>query len=284
MLCWMNGEFVQAEDLKISPFDHGFLYGVGFFETFRTYNGNLFLFQAHMDRLKTSLSEYQISMPYENENIIAAVEKLNDAAGGSDGYFRLNVSAGVHDIGLAPSSYTAPTVILFRKELPETAAGTEKKGVWLDTIRNNPESAIRHKSHNFLNNVRGRLELPSLREHEGLFLNKDGFVAEGVTSNVFWIKDGELFTPAIETGILPGTTRAFVMEIAEKDGISVNEGFYTLKDVEAADELFVTNSIQEIVPLASIGGKSLPGATGAYYQKLRNLYSGAIENMKEGID
>ena len=104
MLCWMNGEFMQAEDLKISPFDHGFLYGVGFFETFRTYDGNLFLFQAHMDRLNNALSEYRISMPYENEEIIAAIRKLNDSAG-TDGYFRLNVSAGVHDIGLAPSSY-----------------------------------------------------------------------------------------------------------------------------------------------------------------------------------
>lgn len=283
MLCWMNGEFMQAKDLKISPFDHGFLYGVGFFETFRTYDGNLFLFQAHLDRLKIALSEYRISMPYENEEIIAAIQKLNDSAG-NDGYFRLNVSAGVHDIGLAPSSYTAPTIILFRKELPKTVTGAEKKGIWLDTVRNNPESTVRHKSHNFLNNVRGRLELPSLKEHEGIFLNKDGFVAEGVTSNVFWIKDGELFTPAIETGILPGTTREFVMEIAEADGINVNEGFYTQKDIEAADELFVTNAIQEIVPLISIGEKILQGATGDYYQKLHKLYKEAIRDMREGTN
>jgi 4-amino-4-deoxychorismate lyase len=283
MMCWMNGEFVQAKDLKISPFDHGFLYGVGFFETFRTYNGNLFLFQAHMNRLKKALSEYRIAMPYDNAEIIAAVLKLNDSAG-TDGYFRLNVSAGVHDIGLAPSSYATPTVILFRKELPETVAGAEKEGIWLDTTRNDPESAVRHKSHNFLNNVRGRLELPSLKEHEGLFLNKDGFVAEGVTSNVFWVKDGQLFTPAIETGILPGTTRAFVMEIAEVDGMIVKEGFYTREDVEAADELFVTNAIQEIVPLGSIGEISLPGATGFYYKKLHKLYKKAIENMKEGTN
>ncbi|WP_210471805.1 aminodeoxychorismate lyase [Sporosarcina sp. 6E9] len=283
MLCWMNGEFVKAKDLRISPFDHGFLYGVGFFETFRTYDEHLFLFQAHMDRLKTALSEYRIAMPYENEDIIDAVRKLNDSAG-TDGYFRLNVSAGVHDIGLAPSSYETPTVILFRKELPVTNAGAEKEGIWLDTTRNDPESALRHKSHNFLNNVRGRLELPSLKEHEGLFLNKEGFVAEGVTSNVFWIKDGELFTPAIETGILPGTTRAIVMEIAEMDGMTVNEGFYTQKVVEAADELFVTNAIQEIVPIGSIGEISLPGATGVYYQKLHNFYRKAIEVMKEGTN
>ena len=104
----------------------------------------------------------------------------------------MNVSAGVHDIGLAPSVISAPNVILFRKELAPTVRGTEKKAVWLETPRNRPESVVRHKSHNFLNNVRGRLELPSLKEMEGLFLTEEGFVAEGVTSNVFWMKDGDI--------------------------------------------------------------------------------------------
>lgn len=282
MLCWMNGEYIQAKDLKISPFDHGFLYGTGFFETFRTYEGHVFLFQAHMDRLKSALSEYRIAMPYGEVEILAAVERLNDAAGESDGYFRLNISAGVHDIGLAPDSYPTPNVILFRKDLPVTVRGVEKKGVWLETMRNDPESMVRHKSHNFLNNVRGRLELPSLKEMEGLFVTKEGFVAEGVTSNVFWVKDGKLFTPAIETGILPGTTRSFVMQVAESVGFTVCEGFYAKEDVENADELFVTNAVQELVPLASIGEVQLPGASGIYYKKLHNLYEQAIEEMKEG--
>lgn len=282
MLCWMNGEYIQAKDLKISPFDHGFLYGTGFFETFRTYEGYVFLFQAHMDRLKSALSEYRIAMPYGEAEILAAVERLNDAAGESDGYFRLNISAGVHDIGLAPDSYPTPNVILFRKDLPVTIRGVEKKAVWLETMRNDPESMVRHKSHNFLNNVRGRLELPSLKEMEGLFVTKEGFVAEGVTSNVFWVKDGKLFTPAIETGILPGTTRLFVMQVAGSVGFTVCEGFYAKEDVENADELFVTNAVQELVPLASIGEVQLPGASGIYYKKLHNLYEQAIEEMKEG--
>lgn len=282
MLCWMNGEYVQAEDLRISPYDHGFLYGAGFFETFRTYDGNVFLFKAHMDRLRSALSEYRIAMPYKDADILAAIEQLNDAAGRSDGYFRLNVSAGVHDIGLAPSSYPTPNVILFRKELPVTVSGTEKNGFWLETVRNNPESTVRHKSHNFLNNVRGRLELPSLKESEGLFVTKEGFVAEGVTSNVFWMKDDVLFTPAVETGILPGTTRWFVMNIAQSKNIGVNEGFFSKEDVENADELFVTNAVQELVPLASIGDILLPGASGFYYKKLHNLYRKAIKEMKEG--
>lgn len=284
MLCWMNGAFVSADELKISPFDHGFLYGVGFFETFRTYDGKLFLFQAHMERLHRALDEYHIAFPYTPSELIAVVEKLNKAAGGEDGYFRLNVSGGVHDIGLAPAAYSAPNVILFRKQLPPTVRGTEKRGVWLNTRRNEPESAVRHKSHNFLNNVRGRLEVPSLRELEGLFITAAGFVAEGVTSNVFWVKDGELFTPAIETGILPGTTRSFVMEAARDVGMTVYEGLYLKEVVEDADEVFVTNAIQELVPLVIIGETQLQGAAGVYYKKLHDLYCEAIVHMKEGND
>ena len=116
------------------------------------------LFDEHMERLHAALTEYRIAMPYTNAEILAVVQALDEKSGNADGYFRLNVSAGVHDIGLAPSSYATPNVILFRKELAPAVRGMEKQAVWLDTPRNLPESAVRHKSHNFLNNVRGRLE------------------------------------------------------------------------------------------------------------------------------
>lgn len=283
MLCWMNGEFIRAEDLKISPFDHGFLYGAGFFETFRTYEGHVFLFKEHMTRLKEALTEFKIKMPYSDKEILNVIEVLNADANEADGYFRVNVSAGVHDIGLAPNAYETPNVIVFRKELPIVVRGTEKIGVWLETTRNQPESTVRQKSHNYLNNVRGRLELPSLKDYEGLFITTDGFVAEGVTSNVFWMKNDELFTPSIETGILPGTTRAIVMELAMKLGIVVNEGFYTKDHVEVADELFVTNAVQELVPIKQLFEKRYPGAHGEIYNELHELYTESVRKMKEGV-
>lgn len=276
MICWMNGTYQEAEDLKISPFDHGFLYGVGFFETFRTYEGHVFLFDAHMNRLRGALEEFRITMPYSDQEIRNVVHRLDQEANERDGYFRLNVSAGVHDIGLTPSVYETPNVILFRKALPSTSRGTEKEGVWLKTPRNQPEGAVRYKSHNFMNNVRGRMELPSLGKSEGIFLTSEGHVAEGVTSNVFWMKKGQLFTPAIGTGILPGTTRAFLLELAKGAGIPVNEGYYSKESVEEADEVFVTNAVQEIVPLSSIGGLPLPGASGHNYQNLHAAYVQAI--------
>lgn len=280
MLCWMNGQYMQAEELMISPFDHGFLYGVGFFETFRTYDGYVFLYDEHMTRLKRALDEYHIVLPYEAEELFAVIQKLDESAGGTDGYFRLNVSAGVHDIGLAPSYYGDPTVIIFRKELPIVQQGASKRGVWLTTPRTEPESKIRHKSHHFLNNVGGRLELPSLKELEGLFLTQEGYVAEGVTSNVFWVKGNCVYTPSIETGILPGTTRAFIMELAGKVGLAVEEGFYSKEAVESADEVFVTNAIQELVPLHKVGEHVLAGSTGPIYQQLHEAYRQVIRERR----
>lgn len=281
MICWMNGKLLPAEELRISPFDHGFLYGLGFFETFRTYGGKLFLFEEHMARLHAALYEYRISMPYTNEDIRSAVHALYEANGREDGYYRLNVSAGVHDIGLAPTAYEKPNVLLFQKALHVAPAHTEKEGVWLETVRSEPESSARHKSHQYANNVRARLELPSLKEMEGFFLTADGWIAEGITSNIFFARGGVLYTPSLETGILAGTTRAFIIEQARAAGMRAEEGLYRKEQLEQANEVFITNAVQHIVPIKSVGGYSFEGSKGEIYRQLHDLYEGAVRQTKE---
>ena len=132
MLCWMNGEYVEHDALKISPFDHGFLYGLGFFETFRTYKGKPLFLKEHLTRLQQALSAFRISFPYTAEQLEGVIEKLNEADDFQDGYFRLNVSAGEHEIGLAPTRYENPNVILFRKSLPPLVKGVEKTATILE--------------------------------------------------------------------------------------------------------------------------------------------------------
>ena len=276
----MNGERVAAQELRISPFDHGFLYGLGFFETFRTYGGEIFLYDSHMIRLRSALVDYCIEMPYSDDEIREAVHSLYEENGSEDGYYRLNVSAGTHDIGLAPNQYEQPNVLIFQKPLHLPAAHTEKDGVWLKTRRNEPESVVRHKSHQYGNNVKGRLELPSLKELEGLFITSDGYVAEGITSNVFWVSEGELYTPSLEAGILPGTTRAFVIETAGALGLVVNEGLYLPDELESAEEVFITNAIQELVPIRQVAEKTFLGNEGPLYQQLHNSYQQAVNQMK----
>jgi 4-amino-4-deoxychorismate lyase len=281
MWAWMNGEFVKAEELRISPFDHGFLYGLGFFETFRTYEGEPFLLEEHIERLRKALDEFRIDVELDLDMLIAIIHELNVRSGEADGYFRLNVSAGAHDIGLAPSVYEKPTVILFRKNLPPLTRGKEKSAVWLKTRRNTPESEQRYKSHHYANNVLARLELPSLAEHEGFFLTGEGHVAEGITSNVFWVRDGVLYTPSLETGILAGITRNWVIRKANALGINVIEGFFTPDKLEAADEVFVTNAVQELVPINQLELSCFGGKNGLVYMKLHKLYVNQVKQVSK---
>ena len=280
MWAWMNGEFIKAEDLRISPFDHGFLYGLGFFETFRTYNGKIFLAEEHLTRLKQALVDFHLQVELDVEMISDIVKELNHRANGEDGYFRLNVSAGVHDIGLQPSEYQNPTVIVFRKPLPVSVRGTEKTAVWLETRRNTPESANRHKSHHYANNVRARLELPSLAVHEGFFLTETGFIAEGITSNIFWVRDGVLVTPSLETGILAGTTRSWVIQYARSIGVEVIEGLFEPNDLEQASEVFVTNAVQELVPIKTLESTTFAGNKGSIYKKLHQQYIQQVNELE----
>lgn len=277
MICWMNGKYVENTELAVSPTDHGYLYGLGFFETFRTYNDHPFLWDEHCARIQKALEEYRITMPYTFEELWGVIIELNRRNGQTDGYFRLNISAGEGGVGLGNTSYPNPNVIIFRKELPTVSRGSEKKAVWLHTIRNSPEQEIRYKSHHYANNVRARLELPSLKNVEGFFVNAEGYVAEGITSNIFWVINNELYTPSISTGILPGITRQHVFNLADEAGLCIHEGEYKPQDLENAEECFITTSIQELIPIRVLGEKSFLGNEGVIYRHLHSMYIVSIE-------
>lgn len=270
MWCWKDGEFVQDTELMISPFDHGFLYGLGFFETFRTYSGEPFLFEEHMARLQKALEQCKIALPYSIEDLKKVIYELTARSNGREGYFRLNVSAGNEGLGLQARTYSNPTVIIFRKEL--MTGPLEKSAVLLKTVRTMPEQEQRYKSHHYANNILARQEVSSLKDIEGIFMNSKGYVAEGITSNVFWVKENCLFTPSINTGILNGITRQFVLKLAQQLELRVIEGEFLVEDLLQADECFVTTSIQEIIPISQIENKKFDGLAGKVYQMLHHEY------------
>ncbi|HZG73811.1 MAG TPA: aminotransferase class IV, partial [Chondromyces sp.] len=131
----------------------------------------------------------------------------------------------------------------------------EKEGVILKLKRNTPETADRLKSHHYLNNIAAKREIGMDPNKEGIFLTEDGYIAEGIVSNLFWVKKGQLFTPAVGTGILNGITRQFIISLCSKLNIPVKEGYFTLNELLDAEEAFFTNSIQEIVKVKRIGNK-----------------------------
>jgi 4-amino-4-deoxychorismate lyase len=279
MYVYINGKFAKQEEVRISPFDHGFLYGLGVFETFRIYNGHPFLLDDHLERLNESLQVLNINAEFNREEMTAILNELLAKNAFRDAYIRLNVSAGNGEIGLQTESYTNPNVVVFSKPLSPPEGMSEKKAVELDIKRNTPEGTERLKSHHYLNNVLAKREVGAALDTEGIFLTKDGFVSEGIVSNVFWYKDGILYTPAIETGILNGVTRKFVIAVACAAGIEVREGFYKKEEAEAADEMFLTNSIQEIVPVTNFSSENYPGKAGKIVRRLFEQYEAHRETL-----
>jgi 4-amino-4-deoxychorismate lyase len=258
MIISLNGNLCEEREAVVSVYDHGFLYGMGLFETFRTYQGNAFLLEAHLERLVIGCKELAIQLEVKLSYWEQQIEQLLAANQLQDGYFRLSVSAGTDLLGLPAHAYLTPTVILYVKALPVMDEQLYAKGKSLQLLRlrrNSPEGEWRLKSFHYMNNIMAKRELmeyPWAAGAEGLFLNHVGALAEGIVSNVFFVKQGKCYTPLLDTGILPGITRQQVFELAEKMNLPLEQGLYSWEELARADEIFLTNSIQELVPVTSL--------------------------------
>lgn len=252
MYMYMNGQIVNEKKAFISPFDHGFLYGLGIFETFRVYDGHAFLLDDHIARLNRGVKELNIHFTCSRHMVKDILDELLTLNGLADARIRLNISAGEAPVGLQTTPYERPNILVFMQEVTIANGLQEKKGIILKTRRNTPETSQRLKSHHYLNNIAAKRELKDSLDSEGIFLSEAGYLAEGIVSNLFWVKQNTLYTPAIQTGILNGITRQFLLKLAGQSGIMVEEGFYGLEDLEEADEVFCTNSIQEIFSIGQI--------------------------------
>lgn len=263
----LNGNVVEAREAVISVYDHGFLYGLGLFETFRTYGGRPYLLDRHLERLKNGCAELGIRFGMNVRELEDWVRRLLQENGLADGYVRLTVSAGEGALGLPVGDYEQPNVVLLVKELPVTNDEALRKGKelrLLHTVRNTPEGSIRFKSLHYMNNIIAKRELLGLSEGrashaasaspeaEGLMLTREGWLSEGIVSNLFFVTGGIVRTPSVDTGILPGITRQRVMELAAEAGYTVEEGRYRWEGLAGAEEIWMTNSIQELVPVTTL--------------------------------
>lgn len=253
----MNGKVVDASEAVIPVYDHGLMYGMGCFETLRTYGGVPFLLDRHMARLRQSCADIGIRIKLDTAEVGAMIASLLEANGLADAYVRCTVTAGVAELGLPAGEYERPNLIIYMKELASTEAD-RRRGKPLQLLRlrrNSPEGARRLKTLHYMNNILGKRECasyPWAAGAEGLFLDRYGYVAEGVVSNLFFVSGGVCRTPSVDLGILAGITRECVLRLAHKAGIPVEEGRYTLDELLAAEEMFLTNSVQEIVPVSRL--------------------------------
>ncbi|NEW09566.1 aminodeoxychorismate lyase [Paenibacillus sp. SYP-B3998] len=280
----INGTFYDEQKAVVSVYDHGFLYGLGLFETFRTYEGQPFLLREHLKRLSDGCGELGMIYTLDLERVQRLVTELLQINQLSDAYIRYTLSAGVDVLGLPSGDYQQPTEIIYIKPLPlrdETIYSQGKPLQLLKLPRNTPEGLYRFKSFHYMNNILAKRELQKYEwaaGAEGLMLTDDGFVAEGIVSNLFFVKGAVCHTPSLDTGILPGITRAHVLRIAQANEIPTQDGLYTWEDLLAADEVFLVNSIQEIVPITTLytpsGQKKIvsKGCAGPITRKLMKLY------------
>ncbi len=274
---YIDGKLYPKEEAKISVFDHGLLYGDGVFEGIRCYNGNMFKFSEHIDRLYNSANAIALEIPMTREEIENAVKDTLDANNMKDSYIRLVVTRGIGKLGLDPFNCAKPQIIiitdlieLYPKELYEKGLDA----VTVHTIRNHHEALNpKIKSLNYLNNILAKIECINAGAVEGVMLNTDGYVAECTGDNIFIVRDNEIITPPTNAGILIGITRNVVIDLATEAGITVKEEQITRDDLYAADECFLTGTAAGIIPVARIDGQKISsGAPGKITRSLLEKY------------
>ena len=258
---YINGKFVPQEQAFVSVFDHGLLYGDGVFEGLRTYNGQVFRLEQHLDRLWDSAKAIWLEIPITKQALADAVNQTVKANGIGDGYVRLVVTRGAGTLGLDPRRCSDPQIIIIADTITLYPAEHYEKGLEIITtsvLRNHPAAlSPRIKSLNYLNNVLAKIEGIQAGCIEALMLNHKGEVAECTGDNIFLVKRGQLFTPPPDAGILEGITRGTVIELAQAAKIPVHEVALTKHDVYVADECFLTGSAAEIVPVVRVDMRTI---------------------------
>ncbi|MFC3750549.1 aminodeoxychorismate lyase [Paenibacillus sp. GCM10012306] len=255
----INDGVFDAKEAVVSVLDHGFLYGIGLFETFRTYDGVPFLLDRHLKRLAAGCKELGIPFEQEEGRLLHWIKRVMDKNGLQEAYIRYTVTAGEDILGLPAGDYSQPNHLLYIKELPKRSNKLYTAGKPLQLLshrRNTPEGTQRFKSLHYMNNILAKRELSkyasSTEGAEGLMLTADGHLSEGIVSNVFFVHHNVLYTPSLSTGILPGITREMVLELASSAGLRIEEGQYEWERLRTADEVFLTNSVQELVPVTTL--------------------------------
>ncbi|KPV45589.1 branched-chain amino acid aminotransferase [Alicyclobacillus ferrooxydans] len=274
---FMNGEYVGKEDAKVSVYDHGFLYGDGIFEGIRAYDGNIFRLDEHIRRLYDSAKAMLLTIPYtqqEMAEIVADTVRRNEL---EDAYIRLVVSRGPGNLGLDPFTCKTPQVIVIAEQLALFPKEFYERGMEIVTVatRRNRSDILnpKLKSLNYLNNILIKIEASLAGAGEALTLNTEGYVAEGSGDNVFIVRDGELWTPPSYLGALEGITRNAVMEFARDMGYVVHEQPFTRHDVYVADEVFLTGTAAELIPVIRVDGRTIgDGVPGVHTLRLLEIF------------
>lgn len=283
MTVFLNGEFVPEERAMISVFDRGFLYGDGLFEGIRVFNGKPFRWKQHLERFQHGAKFLKIAAPYSAEEIEEFAKRLIAENGMPNSLLRLTLSRGVGQRGYSPKNADRPTFVMATHPMAEVEpANPPAWRVFVSSFRLPAgEPLARFKNLNKLPQVLARAEADAEGADEALLLNSDGHVVEGSTSNLFWIRNGTICTPPLPSGILPGVTRAVVLELCGKAGMEVREENIRVGELDKMDGAFLSLSSSGIAEVAFVSEKALKRSAEA--KRISETYWGTVKS-ECGVD
>jgi branched-chain amino acid aminotransferase len=259
MKIWLDGKLVDRNEAKISIFDHCVLYGDGVFEGIRVYDGCIFRLAQHLDRLWSSAKYIRLTIPMTRQEMTQALIDTVRANNMPNGYIRLVVTRGDGDLGLDPRKCPKASVFIIATQIGLYPKEAYEHGMAIITATtrrlNTTAFNPRVKSCNYINNVMAKIECVDADVPEALMLDNQGFVVEATADNVFLVKNGTITTPPAWLGALRGITRDAIIELAINDGIEVREEPFTLYEVYDADEMFLTGTAAEAVPITAVDGR-----------------------------
>jgi len=260
-LIYVNGAFVPKEKAVISIYDHGFLYGDGVFEGIRVYQGNIYKLEEHVNRLFESAHSIMLTIPHTKQEIQDIIIETVNKNQFMSAYIRVVISRGTGDLGLDPRNCVEPTVVIIVEKLTLYSDSLYEVGLKVASVANRRSSPdvlnTQIKSLNYLNNILVKLSSIQADANEAIILNNQGYVTEGSADNIFIIKNKVVKTPPIYLGALEGITRNAIIEIAKEKGYDLVEAPFTLHDVYIADEVFLTGTAVEVIPVIAVDHRQI---------------------------
>jgi branched-chain amino acid aminotransferase len=278
MACVVNidGTIVPSENAQISVFDRGFLYGDSVYEVIRTYKGVTFAVKEHLDRLERSAASLAIDLP-QRSWLIEQLHRTVESAGNQESYCRIIVTRGQGPITLDPTTAVESATIIIVKEFESFSPWMYTKGirVGIPSIRRTSRASLDPaiKSGNYLNSVMALGEARRAGFDDALLLDTQEWVTEATSANVFTVHKGLLSTPTFDTGLLAGVTRGLILQIADSEHLPCEERQINLDDLISAQEVMLTSTLREIMPVVEIQGHPVgTGSPGPISSRLLELF------------
>jgi len=274
---YVNGDFIDEADATVSIFDRGFLFADGIYEVVAIMDSKLIDFPGHMSRLRRSLREINIPEPMSEDELLGVIREIVSSNSLDEGLVYMEITRGAADRDFVFSADLKPTVVMFSQIKPLVENQASRDGVKLKSVLDLRWARRDIKSVGLLAQVLAKQAAKSAGAYEALMI-KDGHVTEGGSSSAYIIKDGVVVTHPLNNDILPGITRACLLDLVAANEISLDERAFTLEEAYAADEAFITAASTYVCPVVAIDDRPVgSGTVGPIVRRMQQLY---LENAR----